>query len=59
MARVFAFLITGNREVTDTNIFNDVSEVIGDALKAVYQKNNSGKRIAETSFSIALKKLNR
>lgn len=58
MARVFAFLITGNREVTDTNIFNDVSEIIGDALKAVYKKNDSGKRIAETAFTIALNKLN-
>jgi len=59
MARVFAFLITGNKDVTDTNIFNDVSDVIGDALKAVFEINNSGKRIAETAFSIALNKLNK
>jgi glutamate dehydrogenase/leucine dehydrogenase len=58
MARVFAFLITGNKEVTDYNIFNDVSEIIGNALKSVYKENNTGKRLAETAFTIALKKLN-
>jgi len=58
MARVFAFLITGNKDVSDVNIFNDVSDVIGDALKTVFKHNASGKRISETAFTIALNKLN-
>ncbi|MDQ3051514.1 MAG: amino acid dehydrogenase [Bacteroidota bacterium] len=57
MARVFAFLITGEKEVTDKNIFNDVSLTISEALKAVYAKQPGKTRIAETSFGIALNKL--
>jgi glutamate dehydrogenase/leucine dehydrogenase len=58
MARVFAFLITGNEAVTDTNIFNDVSETIGNALKDVFNRNKTTKNISETAFRIALEKLN-
>ena len=57
MARVFAFLITGSEKVTDTNIFNDVSNIIGNALTDIHNINSSGKRMAETAFTIALKKL--
>ncbi len=58
MARVFAFLITENIEVTDRNIFDDVSNTIFAAMQKVYEKNATGTRIAETAFGIALQKLN-
>lgn len=58
MARVFAFLITENIEVTDRNIFDDVSNTIFAAMQKVYEKNTTGTRIAETAFGIALEKLN-
>lgn len=57
MARVFAFLITGDKEVTDKNIFEDVSATISNALKVVHAKHSTKTRIAETSFTIALDKL--
>jgi len=57
MARVFAFLITGEKEVTDKNIFEDVSFTIANALKEVYNRKPGKTRIAETSFTIALDKL--
>jgi len=57
MARVFAFLITGEKAVTDKNIFEDVSLTIADALRAVHAKHPQKTRIAETSFGIALNKL--
>jgi glutamate dehydrogenase/leucine dehydrogenase len=58
MARVFAFLITGNDEVTDTNIFRDVSETIRKAIGEVYMKNSIKTKISSTAFAIALEKLN-
>lgn len=57
MARVFAFLITGDKSVNDRNIFEDVSETISEALRAVHRKHPDKTRIAETSFAIALEKL--
>jgi glutamate dehydrogenase/leucine dehydrogenase len=57
MARVFAFLISGNQEVTDKNIFEDVSATIKHALESVHSKHPQKTRIAETSFGIALEKL--
>ncbi len=57
MARVFAFLITGEKEVTDKNIFEDVSTTIATALKKVHAKKPQKTGIAETSFGIALDKL--
>jgi len=57
MARVFAFLITGEKEVTDKNIFEDVSLTIANALQEVYDRRPGKTRIAETSFTIALDKL--
>ena len=59
MARAFAFLITGNDEVTDTNIFNDVSEIIGDAIIDINKINNSKTNIAQSAFKIALNKLSK
>lgn len=57
MARVFAFLITGTEGVTDTNIFNDASRVIKSALADVHKLHPGKTRIAETAFTLALKKL--
>jgi len=58
MARVFAFLMTSEKEVTDKAIFLDVSETIGNALAEVYQRHPGKTRMAETAFAIALEKLN-
>ncbi len=57
MARVFAFLITGSESVTDTHIFNDASRVIKSALSEVNKLHPAKSRVAETAFTIALKKL--
>lgn len=57
MARVFAFLMTGSEAVTDTNIFNDASGIIRKALQDVHALHPGKNRIAETAFTIALKKL--
>lgn len=57
MARVFAFLITGEKEVSDENIFEDVSLTIANALKEVHNKKSQKTEIAATSFGIALNKL--
>ncbi len=57
MARVFAFLITGEKEVNDKNIFEDVSTTIASALKKVHAKTPLKTGIAATSFGIALDKL--
>ncbi|MCE7056349.1 amino acid dehydrogenase [Algoriphagus sp. AGSA1] len=57
MARVFAYLMSDNAEVTDKAIFNDVSETIERALKKVYDKNPDKVKLAQTSFNIALAQL--
>lgn len=59
MARTFAFLMDPESDsvLTDADIFGDISNTIGDALKAVNDKNNSKTNIAETAFSISLNKL--
>lgn len=59
MARVFAFLITGDAPVTDSNIFNDVSEVIGNALSEVRAENKTKINLTQTAFKIALNKLSK
>ena len=57
MARVFAYLMSDNAEVTDMAIFSDVSETIENALKNVHAANSQKVKLAETSFSIALAQL--
>jgi glutamate dehydrogenase/leucine dehydrogenase len=57
MARVFAYLMSDNAEVTDMAIFSDVSDTIEKALKNVHSKNQQKIKLAETSFSIALAQL--
>lgn len=57
MARVFAYLMGDNVEITDEAIFTDISTIIGNALKKTYAQKNSKTEIAKTSFEIALSQL--
>ena len=58
MARVFAYLMGAKPIVQDQAIFNDVSQTIAKALQEIHDlKPNSGLRLTETAFEIALKKL--
>lgn len=57
MARVFAYLMGDEVELTDKAIFEDVSEIIGKALQQTHAANNSKTGIAKTSFEISLKQL--
>lgn len=57
MARVFAYLMSDDAEVTDEAIFSDVSQTIGNALKNTFSENLSRTNIAQTSFKIALTQL--
>lgn len=57
MARVFAYLMSDNAELTDEAIFSDVSATIEKALKKVYKLNSSKRNLTESSFKIALAQL--
>ena len=57
MARVFAYLMGDNIEMSDTSIFADTSQTIRKALQASYEINSSKTNISKTAFEIALKKL--
>jgi len=58
MARVFAYLMSnGDVDMTDEGIFSDTSNIIGEALKQMRQKNKEKTGITKTAFEIALKKL--
>ncbi|WP_026950755.1 Glu/Leu/Phe/Val dehydrogenase dimerization domain-containing protein [Algoriphagus mannitolivorans] len=57
MARVFAYLMSDNAEVTDQAIFSDVSTTIEKALKKTFSENPSKTNIAQASFKIALTQL--
>jgi glutamate dehydrogenase/leucine dehydrogenase len=57
MARVFAYLMESNIEVSDEAIFGDISQTIHQALSRIYRKNSSTKGIAQTAFEIALNQL--
>jgi len=57
MARVFAYLMEDNIEITDKSIFEDTSKRIGEALQRSFNKNNSKKNISRTAMEIALKQL--
>jgi glutamate dehydrogenase/leucine dehydrogenase len=58
MARVFAYLMSNDlKELTDKGIFEDTSNVIGDALKKAHAKNPSKTGIAKAAFEIALNQL--
>jgi len=57
MARVFAYLMQANTEMTDKAIFEDTSKIIGNAIVKAHAVNNSKTQIAKTAFEIALKEL--
>ena len=57
MARVFAYLMSDDAELTDQAIFEDVSNTIKKAMQRTFDTNPSKTRIAQTSFEIALKEL--
>ncbi|MBC8464301.1 MAG: amino acid dehydrogenase [Bacteroidetes bacterium] len=57
MARVFAYLMQADIEMTDSAIFADTSATIGNALKKSHAANSSKTNIAKTAFEIALNQL--
>lgn len=58
MARVFAYLMGENDvAVTDEAIFNDVSEIILEALKESHDVNDSPLNLTRTALDLALNKL--
>jgi glutamate dehydrogenase/leucine dehydrogenase len=57
MARVFAYLMENNVEMTDIAIFADTSDCIKNALIKSHSINNSKTNISKTAFKIALKQL--
>jgi hypothetical protein len=57
MARVFAYLMRENIEISDKAIFSDTSKTIKNALKACYIKNSNKNNISKTAFEIALNQL--
>lgn len=57
MARVFAYLMQRNVEMSDNAIFSDASSVIKDALQAVHVASVKRTNISSTAFEIALKQL--
>ena len=57
MARVFAYLMSSELEITDEAIFNDTSQVIGQALERIHSINSGYTGIAESAYQIALQEL--
>jgi len=57
MARVFAYLMESNVDMSDEAIFNDTSETIRRALIKCHEQNIKKTGITEEAFSIALKEL--
>ncbi|SMC69735.1 Glu/Leu/Phe/Val dehydrogenase dimerization domain-containing protein [Pedobacter africanus] len=57
MARVFAYLMQRNVEMSDDAIFTDASDVIYKAMKAVHKESSERKQLSKTAFEIALKQL--
>ena len=57
MARVFAYLMSGEIEVTDESIFSDTSKTIRKALLTTHSVCQQKVRISRASFEIALNQL--
>ena len=57
MARVFAYLMERNIEMSDAAIFSDASNVIRTALEKTYAKSNLKTEISKNAFAIALEQL--
>ena len=59
MARVFAYCMRPGVVLTDKAIFEDVSAVIGKAIKDVYDRHPERTHVTRTGFEIALAQLNK
>ncbi|MEY5068741.1 MAG: hypothetical protein RLZ47_603 [Bacteroidota bacterium] len=57
MARVFAYLMGKNVEMSDAAIFNDASQIIKNVLQKTHQLSADKTRLSERAFEIALKQL--
>ena len=57
MARVFAYLMQADADLSDAAIFLDTSQVIRKAIEKIYLINKSKRDIAKTAYEIALKQL--
>ncbi len=57
MARVFAYCMEDDVELSDMAIFEDTSSVILEALKEANSRNKSEKGLSKAAFEIALEKL--
>lgn len=57
MARVFAYLMQRNVEMSDDAIFTDASNVIHAALENVYRESQAKTGLSKTAFELALKQL--
>tara|TARA_R110002096_G_scaffold407290_2_gene605741 strand:+ start:11734 stop:12960 length:1227 start_codon:yes stop_codon:yes gene_type:complete len=57
MARVFAYLMSNEVQLSDEKIFQDTSQTVKNAMKEVFQQASSKTNISKTAFAIALKKL--
>lgn len=58
MARVFAYCMQPGNDLGDKAIFQDVSTVIGNALKKTHAHNSERTHLTRTAFEIALAQLN-
>lgn len=57
MARVFAYLMESEIDMTDEAIFSDTSSTIKRAMQKIYDKDSGKLKLAQTGFEIALKQL--
>jgi glutamate dehydrogenase/leucine dehydrogenase len=57
MARVFAYLMSEEAELTDQAIFADVSKTIHRSLERSFSKNKEKTKLSQTSYEIALEQL--
>jgi glutamate dehydrogenase/leucine dehydrogenase len=57
MARVFAYLMETNAEITDQAIFGDTSRIIRRALERTRQQGDATTGVAQKSFEMALRQL--
>lgn len=57
MARVFAYLMQANVEISDDAIFSDTSEVIFNALKKIFERSAEKTKLSSRAYEIALAQL--
>lgn len=57
MARVFAYLMSGEADMSDQAIFDDTSIIIKNALKAIHARNNEKVLLTNTAFENSLGQL--